>query len=299
MRILFCSHPLDRRQPDPGFEAEVQAAEDAGLTWSLFSYEALVSENDAFRAVRHVEGGSGNETCVYRGWMMRPSAYERLYQALEARGLQLVNTPEAYRHCHHLPESYAVLSAHAPRTTWIPLARGHVDDRDLKSAVEPFGSHPVVLKDYVKSCKHLWHEACYIPDASDAAAVQRVVQRFLDEVGDDLNEGLVFREFLDLESVGRHPITGMPLSHEIRLFFMDGEVRARFRYWPECTYTPLDPPAALLEVGSRVSSRFFAMDVARCQDGTWVIIELGDGQVSGLQEEPPLPLFSALQACFG
>ncbi len=32
-------------------------------------------------------------------------------------------------------------------------------------------------------------------------------------------------------------------------------------------------------------SRFFTMDVARRRDGGWMIVELGDGQVSGLPRE--------------
>ncbi len=32
-------------------------------------------------------------------------------------------------------------------------------------------------------------------------------------------------------------------------------------------------------------SRFFVMDVAQRRDGGWMIVELGDGQVSGLPRE--------------
>lgn len=35
-------------------------------------------------------------------------------------------------------------------------------------------------------------------------------------------------------------------------------------------------------VAVAVQSRFFTMDVARRRNGAWMIVELGDGQVSGL-----------------
>ena len=39
------------------------------------------------------------------------------------------------------------------------------------------------------------------------------------------------------------------------------------------------------DVAAAVRSRFFTMDVARRRDGDWMIVELGDGQVSGLPSE--------------
>jgi hypothetical protein len=51
MRVIFCSDPLRRSQPDSTFEAELRAAQAAGLKTSLISYEALVDEQDAEAAV--------------------------------------------------------------------------------------------------------------------------------------------------------------------------------------------------------------------------------------------------------
>jgi hypothetical protein len=39
------------------------------------------------------------------------------------------------------------------------------------------------------------------------------------------------------------------------------------------------------EIAAAVRSRFFTMDVARRLDGDWMIVELGDAQVSGLPRE--------------
>ena len=48
------------------------------------------------------------------------------------------------------------------------------------------------------------------------------------------------------------------------------------------TEPPIDRFAG---VAAAVRSRFFTMDVARRRDGGWMIVELGDGQVSGLPRE--------------
>ncbi|MEO7074485.1 MAG: ATP-grasp domain-containing protein, partial [Ktedonobacterales bacterium] len=44
----------------------------------------------------------------------------------------------------------------------------------VMAALQPFGDTPLILKDYVKSRKHEWAEACYIPSAADRQAVERV-----------------------------------------------------------------------------------------------------------------------------
>jgi hypothetical protein len=102
---------------------------------------------------------------------------------------------------------------------------------------------------------------------------------------DDLNEGLVFRRFVELEQIGTHPESGMPLAKEFRIFFLNNEPVYWTKYWEWGDYGSEGPPInAFLEVGKSVQSRFFTMDIARRKDGSWIIVELGDGQVAGLPD---------------
>lgn len=181
MRILFCSDPLDIDQVDLSYAAEAAAAEKAGFAVSRVDYEALVDERKPLRAVRKVE--AGEDVGIYRGWRFRSEQYRELYDALAGKGVRLINTPEAYLHCHHLPESYGVIEGITPRSIW--MAADIELDR-LMEALRPFGDASLVLKDYVKSRKHEWAEACFIPRASDREAVGRVVRRFLELQGDTL-----------------------------------------------------------------------------------------------------------------
>src|SRR5204863_5332052 len=111
-----------------------------------------------------------------------------------------------------------VLEGQTPRSVWLP-GTGKFDMDRVMELLRTFGDSPLVLKDYVKSQKHAWEEACYIPSASDRQAVERVVTRFLELQGPDLVGGLVFREFAAFEPVGSHSRSGMPLTLEYRLFF--------------------------------------------------------------------------------
>lgn len=145
------------------------------------------------------------------------------------------------------------------------------------------GARPIVVTDFVKSRKHEWDSACYIPSAADDEAVERVVRRFLELQGDNMNEGLVFREFVSLEPLAIHAKSGMPLAKEWRIFFLDRMPMLTAEYWETGDYGNVAPTLArYVELAQRVRSRFLTMDIAHQTDGDWTVIELGDGQVAGL-----------------
>ncbi len=171
---------------------------------------------------------------------------------------------------------------------------GTFDINDFRAELEVFGNAPIIVKDYVKSQKHYWREACFIPDASDNKQVEKVVNRFLELQGEDLNEGLVFREFVELEELTTHSKSGMPLTKEFRLFVKDGKVIAQFNYWDEGNYADTSVDLSSFQsVISQVQSRFFTMDIAKTIGGEWIIVELGDGQVAGLPENADKAAFYA------
>jgi hypothetical protein len=283
MFVVFCRDPLEPARPDRAFGAEAAAVERLGLPYFLVDHDALVQDGDPDRAVRRVSQQPGPVLAAYRGWMVTPLQYRVLYLALAARGVILINDPDQYRHCHHLPENYPVIEHHTPRSVWLSGDLGI--DRILE-ALAPFGDAPIIVKDFVKSRKHEWQEACFIASAADRKAVARVVTRFLELQEDDLNEGLVFREFVEFEPVGVHPQSGMPLTEEYRVFWLDGTPIFGAPYWAEGIYGDIQPPIEHFSgAAATVRSRFFTMDLAKRRDGQWMIVELGDGQVSGLPSE--------------
>ena len=117
-------------------------------------------------------------------------------------------------------------------------------------------------------------EACFIPSAADMDGVEAVVSRFLELQGDDLAQGLVFREYVTFVPLATHSRSGMPLTREYRIFWLDGD------------YAGSEPPRATFRpVAAEIASRFFTMDVAqRAEDDAWQIVERGDGQVAGIPE---------------
>jgi hypothetical protein len=268
MRVLFCTDPLLERRPDRAFAPEVAAADAVGVTWSCVDFEALVA-GDVGAALRRVQVSEAVEVAVYRGWMLPPAAYDALHAGLGARGLQLVNDPAAYRSAHLLPAALPYLGEDTPETVVLPREDGLQAPR-IAAALARFGGRALVVKDYVKSRKHEWNDACFIRAADDGAEVRRVVGNFLERQGDDLVGGLVFRAYEPLVPLGNHPRSGMPLPREWRRFIADGRALVEA------------PASEFAVLARRVPSRFFSLDLAERAAGGWTAIELGDGQVAGL-----------------
>ncbi len=271
--ILLCADPLAPRSPDPAFREESEIADRLGLRRLLFDHDAVERGPGVGAALRRTAIDAPGRA-VYRGWMMSVEAYGRLFTALSERGIRLINTPEQYAACHHLPAAHAAIGRWMPQTAWV--GRDHVgDDAALFGTLAPFGGAAVTVKDWVKSqAAGYWTEACFIPDASDRAGVRRVVGRFVELQGDSLTGGLVFRRYIRLATTDG-------AAEEWRCFVLDNHVLG---CWPRFAASAgaEAPPLGLLEAIARaLPSRFATADVARREDGGWLLMETGDGQVSG------------------
>lgn len=284
MRIIFCSDPLNPREVDGAYLEEAEAAVSNDLSYELVNFEALVYEGNAEKAARRIGSADESVAAIYRGWMLTTEQYERLYGALLEKNVRLINDPREYRNCHYLPDSLAWIEEHTPKSEVIPIQR-ELDRDSVTSALRKFGNAALLVKDYVKSRKHEWVEACFIPSAADTNSAMRVIDTFVERQGEDLQGGLVLREFVELEPLATHSLSGMPLTKEYRIFFLDKLPVYAVQYWEEGDYESEMPPVQLFEdVAKVVESNFFTMDVAKQRDSEWIIVELGDGQVAGLPE---------------
>ena len=254
--LLVPGDPLNSRKVDPHFAAQAEAARELGVVVARIDHDALDRPDEA---VAKVPVG---HDAVYRGWMMTAPQYAGFAKALDLRGVTLRTNAEEYRTAHELPGWYQALSLLTPESAWT-----EGPDLDaLEGAFDQLGGDPVVLRDYVKSMKHYWDEAAYIPDR---AAVRRVAQRFLELREDAFTGGFVLRRFEEF--------TGP----EVRTWWIGGRCSLVTPH-PD---TPDELPTGLdlLEIEPLVATLalpFVTVDLVRRTDGAWRIVELGDGQVS-------------------
>lgn len=283
MRILYCDSGFSPKEVDYMYADEYTTAKSKFIQTSLISLEELKKGN-VDSALKRVRPSEEREIGIYRGWMLKPKRYEIFYNALLEKNIQLINNPIEYRFCHYLPESYETISDFTPKTTFKEL-NSEFRVEDFQNEIEVFGESPIIVKDYVKSQKHYWEEACFIPNAGDIDKVKSVVNKFIELQDSDLNEGLVFRAFVELEELTNHSESGMPLTKEFRVFVKDGQIMSTFKYWDEGDYQNVEPIVDRFEeVIKKIKSNFFTMDIAKKKDGNWIIVELGDGQVAGLPD---------------
>jgi hypothetical protein len=146
MEVLFPSEMFESKAVDAAFGAERLAAQDAGIETHLIDAEAL-DAGSFDKAVRRLPEADEKQLVIYRGWMMSAASYGSLHGALARRGLILINDAEAFRHTHHLPESYPIIRGHTPRTVWTttgPSAR--CENRRARARAPRTGPHPAPSK---------------------------------------------------------------------------------------------------------------------------------------------------------
>ena len=283
MRIIFCDSGFDPKEIDYMYVEEYNSAKKENISISLISFEELKRDN--FKSsIKRVKESEIEEMGIYRGWMLKPNQYEKLYEELLTKNIRLINNPQEYKFCHYLPQWYESLKSFTPKTTYKELNE-EFDINKYQQELNEFEDKPIIVKDYVKSQKHYWNEACYIPNPRDKEKTKRVIEKFIELQGEDINEGLVFREYVELEKLTNHSISGMPLTKEYRVFVLRGELISTYNYWDEGDYEGVIPKFEQFEgLIKQIRSKFYTIDIARKKNGEWIIMELGDGQVSGLPE---------------
>lgn len=288
--IIFPCSPTDPRSIDPDFADQAMAAEVAGFSVHLYSFEDLVYDDAPHHSVYRVSKDAG--PCLYRGWMLGLEPYSDLAEALSAKGSPLVVNPMAYAYAHHLPKWYADFEQVTAQSVWVASTAAE----HILSALRRLPPGPAIVKDYVKSAKHLWHEACFIPDVHDERRALEVINTFIAHQDILLNGGVVLRTFRPYKSSGVDTITGAPIIEERRVFLWHG---SPLIFTGDEGIFFQDP--RISEAVSRLQSPFVSVDFAKLEDGSWEVVEVGDGQVSGIRDMDPRDFYRALKVateCF-
>ncbi|WP_330294922.1 ATP-grasp domain-containing protein [Streptomyces sp. NBC_00503] len=284
--VLYCSDPLNERRVDSHFAAEAGALRAAGAATALIDHDALLA-GDAERAVARVPAGAGE--LWYRGWMIPARRYAELAAALRERGSALRVSPEAYRRAHELPGWYEAFAGLTPPSGWLATAPGKTPDpAELAELAAALPARSGIVKDYVKSRKHQWAEACHLPDLADRAAVHRVVSRFVELQGEDLSGGVVLRAFEHFTAAG-------DAATEVRVWWRGGEPRLLTAH-PDSPHAEFPPPelGPVRAAVSALDCPFVTTDLALRADGVWRVVEVGDGQVSDLHRQADPAAFAHL-----
>jgi hypothetical protein len=219
--------------------------------------------------------------------------YDELEKDLQLRGAQLINSYAQHRYIADLWNWYQDLEGLTPRT-WNNLQE------------VPEEEAPFVVKGATNSRKHQWDTHMFAPTKRAAVEIWCELQ----------NDGLIgtqplyVRKYMPFHCYLRG-IHDLPITEEYRFFVAYGEILCGAFYWSSHVYDLIDrgirphpsivPAEFLQTVIKRIGNKaaFYAIDVGHLEDGSWMVVELNDGQMSGLSENKPEELYQNLSVVLG
>ncbi|MCL2377626.1 MAG: ATP-grasp domain-containing protein [Defluviitaleaceae bacterium] len=264
MLILFPSDYFDTKQPDSDYRTEYEAV------CRIPEFKIILYNHDSFTQGEPLKIYPSNYytgDCIYRGWMLNPIQYEALYIFLKNKGTTLINTPEQYNYCHLFPNVYPQIKEYTPRI----LCYGHEQPINwdyVNNTLKRF-----MVKDYVKSVKGCDFPAFFeTPVKSKDMDIH--IASFVEHRGSLFTGGIVLKEYVDLKKYGN-------ATNEYRAFYLQNELLSLSRNSNQADSCP-PPPQTLIDSVKTLQSQYYTVDFAELADGTWIVLETGDGQVSGL-----------------
>lgn len=181
---------------------------------------------------------------------------------------------------------------------WVE-ALGDMTPRTWSVLAEIPQEGPFVLKGATNSKKHYWNTHMFAPNKQEAIRVYGLLAEDC-MIGE---QKIFIREFEPLVTL-IEGINGIPVTKEFRLFFYKTTLLCSGFYWQnyveDLPYVPaFDCPASFYtEAARRVHEAsgavFFVIDVGQKQDGSWTVIEVNQGEMSGLSCCDPEELYRNL-----
>jgi hypothetical protein len=165
-----------------------------------------------------------------------------------------------------------------------------------------------VLKGKTNSRKEHWKTHMFAQDRQAAIDVceRLLLDGFIGQGGQDI----YVRRYVPLVTYARG-INDLPITEEYRFFVCNQRVLSWGYYWSswgdtihetDSTWTAPTPDQPIFDLVAEATKRigkraaFYAIDVARTAEGQPIVIELNDGQMSGLSANQPTHLYSKLYA---
>lgn len=292
--IVFPADPFEHRKVDSEFQHEAEIVSELGGKIILVDHTEL--ENGIFvgkniltkvRAKEYLSASNDsererleeifpanttyNENAFYRGWMLSKESYELMHNELSARTIEMIASPWDYMAGFWISGWYEHFRNVTPASIWGPVEdfEDAVATGDFVQKVQAdLGHGPYIVKDQVKSRKHEWETACFAPDGHKLPAIAR---EFIRLQGESLAGGLVIREFEDFNKA----------MGETRVWWVNNEPVFQSPH-PDSpdSFMPVDVSFIQQNVND-FNRPFITTDLALRTDGTWRVMEVSDGQVSG------------------
>lgn len=279
--ILFPSSYFNIKTVDEDLIEEYDAVCETKLfNTIIFGYEKWFNDNKlVLTSVPKTK-----QKAIYRGWMMKPDKYNAFYNELLRNNIELVTSPKEYELMHIFPNIYKCFGDDTAKIRLYQLHQ-QIPIEELKPEFDKF-----IIKDFVKSVKGTDFPKYFDTEISQDKfdAWMNVFYKYR---GDLLTGGICVKEFLMLKHYGDK-------TNEYRVFYINHKIATISRNSNQPNYST-EIPHDLVSKYSNLDSCYYTVDFAELEDGSWRVIEAGDGSVSGLSELQDITAYyRALYHCF-
>ena len=280
--IIFPCDPIKIKLVDPEFKEEFNIAKQVGFPIILFDFDLFNSKSELkiTNKINMKASDKKFEYSVLRSWMLFPEKYTMLYRSFHTRNITLINTPSQYENAHYFPNIYPYISDYTPKTTWMYQKELYVDKpvvlSSLREKIKNIGDF-FIIKDFAKSNKKGDQIEKYSQNIN-LSELYKTIETFIKErkLYANFYEGIVFKEFINLKKYNNK-------VNEWRLFILDGKIISHNLNSNAKLEDVNKPDITKYEnIFKKIPINFFTIDIAEQENGEWIIIEAGDGQVSGL-----------------
>lgn len=270
-KILFPHEPYDKKNVDSSYIEEYNICKLLGIGTFFFDYDRFIEDGKLLSNINF------SEECalIYRGWMMKPEQYKDFYIKIgTTHKVMLINDPIEYENCHCFPNVYNLLIKYTPTILKLDnynnLPNFKLNLKDLH--------FDFFIKDYVKSIK-TDKGVERINKNINCLDLFNKINDFIKDRGNLFTGGIILKEYVDLKKINGN-------TNEWRFFIIDGEVISSIQN-SNLKTTEQPPRSMVLEVINELKNKssFFTIDFAQLVDDSWVLIETGDGQVSGFPSD--------------
>lgn len=264
LNILFPCDYFEKHQVDADFRGEYEMAKLVGFDCYLLDVQKFEEE-----ALPIIYPEVENITLLYRGWMMQDYLYINFaYRLKNLYKVKLMVTPYGYREMHYFNYAYPAIKHRTPKMLY--ANPGYFDFPLIKKTFKDF----FIMKDNVKSVKGFDFPSKIPVDISEKE-FNALVLKFIEIRGKLFAGQIILKQFVNLKKYGDK-------TNEFRAFYFLNELLtlSRNSNQPENVNQPLE--SLVREVSTLFASQFFTVDFAELETGEWMVLETGDGQVSGL-----------------
>lgn len=228
---------------------------------------------------------------IWIGYMPTLPHYTAIYDGAAQVGIQLVNSPAQHQMAMEFDKFYPVIKELTPASAVAESVEGCV------AAAGQLG-FPLFVRGAVKSNKEQGWSACVATNESELLAIaEQLFARVRRSRGK-----IILRQLVKIRPVGSD-YNDFPIGREYRIFLYRDQVLAYGFYWDDYTDVVAlngEDEQIVLQLAVTASQKlgvpFLTVDVAQLDSGEWIVIEVGDGQFSGLSQVPILELWSKLAA---